>query len=466
MGFRFRKSVQIAKGVRLNFSSRGVGVSVGGKGGSISVGPSGAWANASIPGTGISYRTRLDKPSSSRSSRGNRTRSGSGSAASRAHTSSGSTAPARTRTEATDYRIRINDDGSFSFFTHSGLPVTDEATIQRIKRSSTWPQVRDSLKDDFRTSNERRAMRINEAADVFADISKHCPRVLSHEALAARALRELAKPTFQRQPFPQEEPTPSDFARQAEEHARQQVKGLFKKRKRTEAAQAETQRLWQDAHDRWLADKTAFDAEQDAAQARAEAEHAQAAAAQRSILDQALAGDAATVERLVELWLANLELPFEASASFEIGAAPGHGTTPGAATSIMVDLDLPEIEDIPDEEATVLATGMLKVKNRTQTSARACYASCVFGLGMLVAANLFNLAPTVERILVSAYTQRRDRRGEVVDDYIYSVRFSRPEFEGADLTAVDPEEFVMRFENRCLLSKTKVFKTIEPYETA
>lgn len=59
MGFRFRKSVKIMPGVRMNFSKKGMGVRVGGKGGGLSFGPSGTRVSASIPGTGISYSSKL-----------------------------------------------------------------------------------------------------------------------------------------------------------------------------------------------------------------------------------------------------------------------------------------------------------------------------------------------------------------------------------------------------------------------
>jgi len=53
MGFRFRKSIKVLPGVRLNLSKRGIGTSVGVKGLHVSTGPSGPRVSASIPGTGI-----------------------------------------------------------------------------------------------------------------------------------------------------------------------------------------------------------------------------------------------------------------------------------------------------------------------------------------------------------------------------------------------------------------------------
>lgn len=56
MGIRFRKSMKVAPGVRMNVSKKSVGVSIGGKGARYSVSSSGrTTTSASIPGTGLSY---------------------------------------------------------------------------------------------------------------------------------------------------------------------------------------------------------------------------------------------------------------------------------------------------------------------------------------------------------------------------------------------------------------------------
>lgn len=62
MGFRFRRSVKILPGVRLNFGKKGTSVSVGPRGAKVTVGPSGTRATVGIPGTGISYTEKLDTP--------------------------------------------------------------------------------------------------------------------------------------------------------------------------------------------------------------------------------------------------------------------------------------------------------------------------------------------------------------------------------------------------------------------
>lgn len=67
MAFRFRKSIKLAPGVKLNLGKKSVGVSVGGKYGGVSYNSrNGARARVSAPGTGLSYTTSLNSKSRSK----------------------------------------------------------------------------------------------------------------------------------------------------------------------------------------------------------------------------------------------------------------------------------------------------------------------------------------------------------------------------------------------------------------
>lgn len=60
MGFRFRKSIKILPGVKLNLGSKGVSsVTVGKRGASVTVGKKGTRATVGIPGTGLSYSEQI-----------------------------------------------------------------------------------------------------------------------------------------------------------------------------------------------------------------------------------------------------------------------------------------------------------------------------------------------------------------------------------------------------------------------
>jgi hypothetical protein len=62
MGLRFRRSITIFPGVRLNVGQGGLSFSFGPRGSSLTAGPRGMYANVGLPGTGLSYRTRIDIP--------------------------------------------------------------------------------------------------------------------------------------------------------------------------------------------------------------------------------------------------------------------------------------------------------------------------------------------------------------------------------------------------------------------
>lgn len=55
MGFRFSKSIRIARGVRINLSKSGPSVSIGGKGLTANASRKGVRTTASVPGTGFSW---------------------------------------------------------------------------------------------------------------------------------------------------------------------------------------------------------------------------------------------------------------------------------------------------------------------------------------------------------------------------------------------------------------------------
>lgn len=67
MGLRFRKSVKIIPGVRVNFSTRGTSLSVGKRGLTTNISRRGVRSTIGIPGSGISYTTRTARWNNRRS---------------------------------------------------------------------------------------------------------------------------------------------------------------------------------------------------------------------------------------------------------------------------------------------------------------------------------------------------------------------------------------------------------------
>ena len=177
--------------------------------------------------------------------------------------------------------------------------------------------------------------------------------------------------------------------------------------------------------------------------------------ASKEIYKLALSGDEDTVESLVGAYLNNLNLNFEVKANYEL-----------EDTTLYVDLDLPEIENFEDEYPTIVNNEIV-YKKKTTTSLKEEYGKTVLGLGIYLTANFFNITSYIKEIVISAFTTRRDSNGDLKDEYLYSVKYTRDIFEQTDLsTLTDAYEFMLKFENRINMSNTYVFKPIKPYEMA
>jgi Protein of unknown function (DUF4236) len=59
MGLRFRRSIKLVPGVRLNVGLRRTSLSIGGKGFTYNVGSNGSRVTVGIPGSGLSYSTTV-----------------------------------------------------------------------------------------------------------------------------------------------------------------------------------------------------------------------------------------------------------------------------------------------------------------------------------------------------------------------------------------------------------------------
>jgi Protein of unknown function (DUF4236) len=61
VGFRFRRSIKILPGIRINLGKRGVSTSIGVRGAHVTFGRNGTRTTVGLPGTGLSY-THLERP--------------------------------------------------------------------------------------------------------------------------------------------------------------------------------------------------------------------------------------------------------------------------------------------------------------------------------------------------------------------------------------------------------------------
>jgi len=112
MAFRFQRRIKIAPGIRLNVSKGGVGLSAGPRGASVSVGRQGVYRNVGVPGTGLSFREKLNKGQKRNTAEGKRSQDGHG-----------------------NLQISIDDDGQVTLLHPSGEPLSTRETTAVRKQS-------------------------------------------------------------------------------------------------------------------------------------------------------------------------------------------------------------------------------------------------------------------------------------------------------------------------------------------
>jgi hypothetical protein len=136
---------------------------------------------------------------------------------------------------------------------------------------------------------------------------------------------------------------------------------------------------------------------------------------------------------------------------------------------VMIDVDLPEIEELPRKIASMPARGYkLSIKELPVTRHQQLYMRHVHGIGFRIIGEAFYALPKIEEVVLSGYSQRSDKgTGEVHDQYLYSVRVNRRDWAGinfANLLDVDAAEALGRFEIRRDITKTGLFKEIAPFD--
>jgi len=175
----------------------------------------------------------------------------------------------------------------------------------------------------------------------------------------------------------------------------------------------------------------------------------------REMYESSARGDEDTIENLVSTFMNNLKMAYECRANYEL-----------EEDILYVDLDLPEIEDL-EEEYPSLNNGKIVHKRKTTAQLKKEYSDTVLSISIFLSANFFNLSSYIQEIVISGFNTIRNSKGDLTDQYLYSVKYLRKIFEDTSLAEIeDPYSFILQFENRINLSVNHSFKPIVPYEMA
>jgi hypothetical protein len=356
---RFRKSIKLAPGLRMNLSGSGVSWTLGPRGASIGIGRRGSYLNTGIPGTGLYSRQRLGG-SSARSM---------------------PAAPSKTTTFTAT--VSIDDDGQISFRDESGEPLSP-TRIDLLKKQ----------KGDL----------------IHGLIEKKCAEI-NHEIEALGEIHTFTPPPN----------SPPQYV----------------------ANSYNVEMPYEDRLAKWHSDKSAFEAGE---------------AARKHLFQGAMSGVCLDMEQMFSELLADIVWPRETLVSFEVS---------GGGKQIQLSVDLPEIAEMPNKTASAPQRGYkLSVKEMGPTWVQKLYMRHIHAIGFRLIGEAFGLLPTIQTVILSAYSQRvNSKTGQVGDEYLYSARVHRIDWEKinfGNLGAIDVVESLNQFELRRSMTKTGIFKPIEP----
>lgn len=391
MGLRFRRSVKLAPGIRMNFSGSGVSWTLGPRGASIGIGKRGTYVNTGIPGTGLYARERI----------------GNSSAGSRGRTSSHSNM---------SVTVGVTDDGMVYFQDADGNPLPGHLVNAAKKQQS----------DAIRNLIQKKCNEINAQIEALGEI--HVDTSNSN-----------VKPQYQPQEYPETPPTKPVPKKPG------LMGALFKsKREKIEKENREKERQFEADSAKWRADKHQFDA---AEQRR------------KDMIERGIYTDVEAMETFLEENLQSIVWPRETIVSSEIL---------DNGKRVFVDVDLPEIEDMPSKTALAPQRGYkLSVKEMSATQIQRLYMRHVHGVGFRIIGEAFSALPNAQQVVLSAYSQRPDRStGHVTDEYLYSVRVDRGSWSRINfynLQNLDVVEALTQFDMKRNMTKTGGFKPIEPF---
>lgn len=401
---RFRRRIRIAPGLRLNLSGSGVSMSAGPRGASVTLGSKGVWGNVGIPGTGLYSRRKLH----------------------------GRSATPRSGQFTKKEQEALLLETFFASTPRLSAPMTggpielldgEGNVLPPDIQAAAWKHLR---------------------AGLLEQLTERC-NVLRADIESLARLHEQTPP-----PEPVLECRREDFA-EAEPEAPgvQPYHWLWRllpwHRRRVDQTNEAAHRKYVEVRRRWLSERAAHD--------RAEE-------ARRRLYRQRDDGSGAGIEEFMSAHLATLQWPQDTAVDLKFD--PGQGRA-------YLDVDFPEIEDLPEgTPEPAPRTRELRIKRFSEAARRRLYAAHIHSVLFRLIGEAFRTSENVREVVASGYSQRPDRAtGAIEDEYLISVQVSRNAWRDIDfsnLMQVDPIEAVTRFPHVRKMTKTGIFRRIEPID--
>lgn len=438
MGFRFRKSVKICKGVRVNFNKNSVGLSIGGRGYGYTINSKGRrTAHVGIPGTGLSYSETISNK--------------------RNYNYNSKKKPTQT-TVRTTINLKMDDNGKMTFYDAKGNEIVDTSLINKIKRTPQYKLEKERMQKEHDNETLKEIEQYNKQNEEILNINKLSAISIYSKSDFESELKKLEKKIYIKKIFDKEKPTEDSIKNELMKEAKREIRSIAFWKLKSKWNNYINENLESKLLEKvniWNKEKEDFDKNEVDIEKKKNIEYEEEYINNKLYLNNILNGDKECINNDIDIWLEELETPLEFNISYDYAEKEN---------MLWIDLDLPEIEDFPNQKAVQMANGNKKMKLKTKQELNADYKKYVFGLAIFICSHLFNISPQIYNIIISGYTQRRVSSGDIKDVYIYSIIFDRENIKNYNLIEEDSFEISMKFKNRCNVTSTNVLKEIEPFK--
>lgn len=352
--------------------------------------------------------------------------------------------------------MKMDSDGHVSFLDNNGNEIIDTSIIRKIKSQSTYQQQFKELNIQRLQQIDKMVRESEETEQSFVNIGTYSAMVKTRDDFE-KELSELQPDVYAIPSFGVPVPTMDSVIAILEEEANEQIQGfiLTVGKKRREYVENNLDYRFSLALEDWEINKEVFKNQQTILKEKMDAEFQEEYKAKKKHLEAILRGEYPEICDDFDAWIHDIELPVEIDIDFEYDMANN---------KMLLDVDLPEIEDLPTTTIIKTDTGKAKEKKKTQKELRDQYAKTVFGLAMYLTTNTFNISPEIREVVISGYTQRRNKDGDIFDCYIYSMIIQRENLEHRNINMADPVEYCLHANCRCNMTSTMLFKEIKPFE--
>lgn len=370
MGVRFRKTIKLAPGIRVNLSKSGISTTIGPRGASINIGKTGVYSNLGVPGTGVSSRSKI-----------------MGGSCSRNNSSLG---------DSSEDLALLNSDLDEILEIHISTPAPDDLIeLHEI-----------NVDDMFELPPpEKKPHLVNVVCIVLLSIIAMFimppAGIILGSLLLIGILIQYPKMKKKYEAY---------------------LSAVEKTQKAKEDFVSQQQSTWEK-------------------------------------FENMLSNQEKHADDILEYVLDTINWPRETFISYEVNEGEA-----------VFDVDLPEVEDMPETKFATTPSGQsIKEQTISDMQIRKTYARHVHGIGFRIVGEAFRALDFIDTVVLSGYTQRPDpATGKDKDDYLYSVKAERTAWEKINfdrLDTIDPIEALGAFEIRRNMTKTGIFKGIEPFES-